>query len=87
MKQHSIYELMTAAQFFAEASAALSESVAYANSYIQEKNDTCCCSKFHLSLAISKFRRAEYYFECFLKNENLNYCDLDDITQTNEELI
>lgn len=87
MKQNSIYELMTAAQFFAEASATLSEAVAYANSFIQEKKDTFCCSKFHLSLAISKAERAEFYLNCFLDRENLKRCDLDDIPHTNEELI
>lgn len=87
MKQQSFCDLMTAAQFFAEASASLSEAVAYTWNPFLDKKDNFCCSKFHLSLAISKFNRAEYYFNCFLKNENLNYCELENIPHTNEELI
>lgn len=87
MKKNSFYELMLAAQVFAEAAATLSEAVAYANSYTKEKKENFSCSKFHLSLAISKAERAEYYLDSFLDNENLKRCELVDIPHTNEELI
>lgn len=87
MKQNSFYEIMTAAQFFADAAATLSEAVAYANSYIQEKKENFSCSKFHLCLAIAKVDCAEFYLNTFLNNENLKRCDLVDIPHTNEELI
>lgn len=87
MKHNSFRELMTASQCFAAASSSISESCAYANEFFIEKKDNFSCSKFHLSLAISQFRRAEFYFNCFLKEEGLNYCDFMDIPHTNEELI
>lgn len=87
MKTNSFHDIMTAAQCFAEASASIAEAFAFANDNFSEKKDNFCCSKFHLSLAVSKFQRAEYYFNSFLKNENLNYCDLTEIPYTNEDLI
>ena len=87
MKKNSFRELMNASQFFAAASSSLSEACAYANEPFIEKKDNLSCSKFHLSIAISQFRRAEFYFNCFLKDEGLNYCDFIDIPHTNEELI
>lgn len=87
MQQISFYELMKASQSFAEAAASLAEAFAYANQDFIEKKDVLSCSKFHLSLAISEYKRGEHYLISFLKDENLNFCDLDDIPHTNEELI
>lgn len=87
MKQNSFHDIMTAAQNFADASASIASAFAYANDKLSEKKDNLCCSKFHLSLAICQFKRAEFYFNCFLENENLKYFDFDDIPYTNEDLI
>lgn len=85
--KNSFRELMTAAQCFAEAGATLAEAFAYANEPFVEKKENFCCSKFHLSLAISKADRALYYLNSFLEDENLNRCDLKDIPHTNDDLI
>lgn len=87
MKQISFYELMRASQSFAEAAASLAQAFASANQDFIEKKDVLCCSKFHLSLAISEYRRGEHYLINFLNDENLNFFDLDNIPHTNEELI
>lgn len=87
MKQISFYDLMRASQSFAEAAASLANAFAFANQNYIEKKDILCCSKFHLSLAISEYKRGESYLISFLKDENLNFFDLDDIHNTNEELI
>lgn len=87
MKQISFYDLMRASQYFAEASASLANAFAFANQDFIEKKDILCCSKFHLSLAITEYKRGERYLISFLKDENLNFLDLDDIPHTNEELI
>lgn len=87
MKKNSFRELMMASQAFAEAAASLANAFAYANEDFIEKKDILCCSKFHLSLAISQANRAEHYLNYFLSDENLKRCDLDDIPHTNEDLI
>lgn len=87
MQQISFYELMKASQSFAEAAASLANAFAYASQDFIGKKDVLSCSKFHLSLAISEYKRGEHYLISFLKDENLNFCDLDDIPHTNEELI
>ncbi len=87
MKQTSFCELMRASQSFAEAAASLANAFADANMDFIEKKDVLCCTKFHLSLAISQYKRGERWLISFLKDENLNFCDLDDIPHTNEELI
>lgn len=87
MKQNSFYELMKSSEYFAEAAASLAHAFAYAKQDFIEKKDELCCSKFYLSLAISEYKRGEKYLIRFLEDENLNFCDLDDIPHTNEELI
>ena len=61
MQQISFYELMKASQSFAEAAASLANAFADANQDFIEKKDVLSCSKFHLSLAISEYKRGEYY--------------------------
>ena len=78
---------MRASQCFAEAAASLADAFAHANQDFIKKKDILCCSKFHLSVAISEYKRGERYLISFLEDENLNFCDLDDISHTNEELI
>lgn len=87
MQQISFRELMKASQSFTEAAASIAKAVADANLDFIEKKDILCCSKFYLSLAISQYKRGEHYLISFLKDENLNFCDLDNIPHTNEELI
>ena len=87
MKQISFHDLMRASQSFSDAAASIAQAFADANMDFIEKKDILCCLKFYLSLAISQYKRGEYYLISFLKDENLNFCDLDDIPHTNEELI
>lgn len=87
MQKISFHELMKASQSFTEAAASIAQAVADANMDFIEKKDILCCSKFYLSLAISQYKRGEYYLISFLKDENLNLCDFDDIPHTSEELI
>lgn len=87
MQQISFRELMMASQSFSEAAASIAQAFAYANMDFIEKKDILCCSKFYLSLAISQYKRGEHYLISFLKDENLNFCELEDIPHTNEELI
>lgn len=87
MKQISFRDIMRASQCFSEAAASLANAFANANQDFIEKKDILCCSKFNLSLAISQYKRGECYLINFLKDENLNFCDFDDIPHTNEELI
>lgn len=78
MTQSQMHYLMFAANDFAQAAASICHAVASCNEIVED-NAIACARLFDLSIAISQIRRANYYFDEFLKMRNIPRYEIDDL--------
>ena len=78
MTQTQMNYLMCAANEFAMAAASICDAVASCNE-IKEDKAIAAARLFDLSIAISQIRRANYYFDEFLKMRNISRYEIDDL--------